>query len=68
MSEKDKEPFRSSNTCWISEKVIDDDDEKVRGHCHVTEKFRGTAHWRCNINLQLIKKSSCNISQFKTEN
>ena len=52
----DKEQFRSSNTCWISEKLIDDDDEKVRGHCHVTGKFRGTAHWRCNINLQLIKK------------
>ena len=23
---------------------------------HVTEKFRGAAHWDCNINFQLTKK------------
>ena len=28
----------------------------MRDHCHVTSKFRGTAHWNCNINLQLTKK------------
>ena len=56
MSEKEEEKFQSSSTCWISEKLIDDDDEKVRDHCHVTRKFRGTAHWSCNINLQLTKK------------
>ena len=51
-----EEQFKSSNICWICEKVIDDDDEKVRDHCHVTGKFRGAAHWNCNINLQLTKK------------
>ena len=45
MSEKEEEKFRLSNTCWICEKLIDDDDEKVRDHCHVTGKFRGAAHW-----------------------
>ena len=45
-----------SNTCWICEKLIDDDDEKVRDYCHITGKFRGAAHWSCNINLQLTKK------------
>ena len=48
MIEEEKE-FQSSNTCWICEKLIDDDDEKVRDHCHVTGKFRGTANWSCNI-------------------
>ena len=51
---KDEEQFQSSNTCWICEKLIDD--EKVRDHCHITEKFRGAAHWSYNINLQLTKK------------
>ena len=58
MSEEEEE-FQSSNTCWICEKLIDNDDEKVRDHCHITGKFRGAAHWSCNI------PGSCNISQFK---
>ena len=55
MSEEEEEQFQSSNTCWICEKLIDNDDEKFRDHCHVTGKFRGAAHWSCNINLQLTK-------------
>ena len=55
MSEEEGQ-FQSSNTCWICEKLIDDDDEKIRDHCHVTGKFRGAAHWGRNINLQLTKK------------
>ena len=54
MSEEE-EQFQSSNTCWICEKLIDDNDEKVRDHCHVTGKLRGTAHWSCSTNLQLTK-------------
>ena len=56
MSEKEEEQFQSSNICWICEKLIDDDNEKVGNHCHLTGKFRGAAHWSCNINLQLTKK------------
>ena len=52
MSVKEEEQFQLSNTCWIYEKLIDDDDEKVKDHCHVNGKFRGAAHWSCNINLQ----------------
>ena len=54
MSEEE-EQFQLSNTCWICEKPIDNDNEKVRDHCHLTGKFRGAAHWSCNINLQLNK-------------
>ena len=54
ISEEEKQ-FQSSNICWICEKLIDDDDEKVRDHCHVTAQFRGATHWSCNINLQLTK-------------
>ena len=31
-----EEQFQSSNTCWICEKLIEDDDEKVGDHCHIT--------------------------------
>ena len=56
ISEKEEHLFQQSNICWICEKLIDNDDKKVRDHCHVTEKFKGAAHWSCNINLQLTKK------------
>ena len=55
MTEKEEEQFQLSNICWTWEK-LDDDDEKVRNHCHVFSKIRGTVHWMCNINLQIIKK------------
>ena len=51
-----EEQFQLSNSCWICEKLIDCDDEKVRDHCHVTRKLRVAAHGRCNINLHLTKK------------
>ena len=54
ISEEEEQQFQSRNTWWICEKHINDDDEKVRDHCHITAKFRG-AHWSCNINLQLTK-------------
>ena len=38
MSGKEEE-FQLSNVCWICEQLIDNDDEKVRDHCHVTGKF-----------------------------
>ena len=39
--EQQQQQFESSNTCWICETLTDDDSEKVRDHCHITEKFRG---------------------------
>ena len=35
--------FQKSNSCWICENLIDNDNEKVGDHCRVTGKFRGTA-------------------------
>ena len=31
-------------------------DDKVRGHCQITGKYRGAAHWSCNVNLKSIKR------------
>ena len=53
MSEEEEHLFQQSNSCWIFEKLIDHDNEKVRDHYHVTGKFRGAAHWSCNINFSI---------------
>ena len=58
MSIEDEHLFQQSNSCWICKKLIDNDEEKVKDHCHVTGKFRGVARGNCNINLQLTKKVS----------
>ena len=42
MSKEEEHLFRQTSSCWICEKLIDNDDEKVRDHCHVTAKFRGS--------------------------
>ena len=56
MSEEEEHLFQQSNSCWICKKLLDNDEEKVRHHCHGTGKFTGKAHWNCNINFQLTKK------------
>ena len=61
MTEREEYLFQQSNSCWICKKLIDNEDEKVRDHCHIAGKFRDAAHWNCNINFQ---KNTCN----KTKN
>ena len=58
MSEKEEHLFQKSNSCCICKKFINNDEEKVRDHCHVTGKFRGAARESCNLNFQLTKKVS----------
>ena len=55
MTSEENESFERSNICWICGKLIDFD-QKVRDHCHITSKYRGAAHWSCNINLKISKK------------
>ena len=56
MSAEDKERLRGSNKCWICDKLFDVGDDQVRDHCHVRGRYRGSAHWSCNVNLKLTKK------------
>ena len=48
MSAEEEEQFEKTEICWICSKLI-------RDHCHITGKYRGAAHWNCNINLKIIK-------------
>ena len=51
MSAVDEERFQLSNNCWICDKLFDAGDGTVRGNCHITGKYRGSAHQSCNMNL-----------------
>ena len=56
MSVEEEERFEQSNICWICSKLIYLKYENVRDHCHISGKYRGVAHWSCNINLKITKK------------
>ena len=49
MKQEDKEDFDDKNVCRLCEKEILSD--KVRDHCHLTGKYRGTAPNNCNFNV-----------------
>ena len=42
--------------CWIYDNDYIDNDIKVRGPCHITGKYRGTAHRDYNIIFKLDHK------------
>ena len=48
MTEEDEENYKNNNICYFCEKEIVDD--KVRDHCYLTGKFRGSAHYLCIFN------------------
>ena len=56
MSAEKNELFEMSNICWICGKLIKNTVNKVRDHCHITGKYRGAAHYSCNINLKINEK------------
>ena len=54
MTSEDEEIYNNPQIWWICKQELNMD--KVRDHCHVTGKFRSTAHNKCNINLRLPRK------------
>ena len=50
------EDFKNSSKCWICDNDYIDTDAKVRDHCRITGKHRGSPHRDCNINLKLNRK------------
>ena len=48
MTIEDEENYQNSQDCWICNKTIIKNKDKVRDHCHITGKYRGPAHRECN--------------------
>ena len=44
MNKEDNEDFESSTKCWICYNTYIDCDLKVRGNCHITEKYKGSVY------------------------
>ena len=53
--EKEREQFDTENKCWICNGEFNNDDVKVRDHCHFTGRYRGAAHNLCNLNYKKPK-------------
>ena len=50
MTPEEEESFQQSTICWLCENPLGED--TVRDHNHLTGKYRGAAHNRCNLNCK----------------
>ena len=53
MTKEVNEDFDNSTKCWICDNDYIDRDIKVRDHCHITGKYKGSAHRDYNTNVKL---------------
>ena len=53
MTKNCDENFENSTKCWICNNLYVDGDVKIRAHCLITGKYRGSAHRDCNIKIKL---------------
>ena len=53
MTKDDEEKFQKAEECHICDKKYTDKDIRVRDHCHITGKYRGSAHQECNLKLRV---------------
>ena len=53
MTDDDELCFKLEEKCHICNKKYTDKDIRVRDHCHITGKYRGSAHQECNLKLRI---------------
>ena len=53
MTKDDEKEFKKAETCHICDKKYNEEDIRVRDHCHITGRFRGSAHQECNLKLKM---------------
>ena len=53
MTAENEIDFNKTTKCHICDQQYSDTDIRVRDHCHITGKFRGSAHQDCNLKLQI---------------
>ena len=65
MTKEDNESLNKPTKCWICHNDYTDIDFKVRVHCYITGKYRGSAHRDCNISLRFNHKISVVLHSLK---
>ena len=53
MTEDDEMCFKLMDKCHICGEKYTNKDVRVKDHCHITGKFRGSAHQECNLKLRI---------------
>ena len=53
MTENEELSFKLENKCHICEKSYNEEDIRVRDHCHITGNYRGSSHQDCNLKLRI---------------
>ena len=53
MTDEDEANFEAMNHCHICGNKYTDKDVRVRDHCHITGKFKGSAHQERNLKLRI---------------
>ena len=53
MTEVDEQNFKTMDECHICGEKYTDKDVRIRDHCHITGKFRGSAHQEYNLKLRI---------------
>ena len=65
VTKEDNEFFKSSIKCQICDNGYIGNDVKVRNHCRIAGKYRGSAHRDCNIylksNQMLLYRKKANL-------
>ena len=61
MTEVDEQHFKNMDGCHICGEKYTDKDVRVRDHCHITGKFRGSAHQECNLKLRIKLKNQIKL-------
>ena len=52
ISDDEEEMFKANTSRHICGEQYNEKDVRVRDHCHVTGKYRGSAHQECNLKLK----------------
>ena len=63
MTGVDEQHFKTMDGCHICGEKYTDKDVRVRDHCHITGKFRGSAHQECNLNSHFIMQQIGEIAK-----